>query len=250
MIDRVAVDGRPAQAADLGLAVAARYGHFTAMQVRRGRVRGLDLHLDRLEGANAELFGVPLDRELALASVRAALGGEPDASVRVIVVDRGGIRVIATATPPAEVATEPRAVVSAAYQRFLPHIKHLGGFPQAYLGERARAAGYDEALLVGPDGRISEGAITNLGCFDGERVVWPDAPMLHGITMRLIERAGPPCVRRPLTAADLPGHRAVFLANSIGVVPVGRVDDLALKVDEEIMARLIAMYEETPWDPI
>ncbi|MEV0595446.1 aminotransferase class IV [Nonomuraea cavernae] len=250
MIDRVAVDGRPGDAADLGLALAARYGHFTAMQVRRGRVRGLDLHLDRLEEANAELFGVPVDRELVLASVRAALGDEPDASVRVIIADRGGVRVIATATPPAEVATTPRAVVSAAYLRFLPHLKHLGGFPQLYLGERARAAGYDEALLVGPDGRISEGAITNLGCFDGERIVWPDAPMLRGVTMQLIERGGLPCVRRPLTVADLPAHGVAFLANSIGVVPVGRVDDLALKVDEEIMARLIGMYEETPWDPI
>ncbi|GGO71325.1 aminotransferase class IV [Nonomuraea cavernae] len=249
MIDRVAVDGRPGDAADLGLAMAARYGHFTAMQVRRGRVRGLDLHLDRLEEANAELFGVPLDRELVLASVRAALGGEPDASVRVIVAERGGVRVIATATPPAEAATTPRAVVSAAYRRFLPHLKHLGGFPQLHLGERARAAGYDEALLVGPDGRISEGAITNLGCFDGERIVWPDAPMLRGVTMRLLER-GLPSVRRPLTVAELPAHRAVFLANSIGVVPVGRVDDLTLKVNEEIMARLIGRYEETPWDPI
>lgn len=52
-------DGRPATEEDLGRALFFNYGHFTAMQVRGGRVRGLDLHLARLDAANRELFELP-----------------------------------------------------------------------------------------------------------------------------------------------------------------------------------------------
>jgi branched-subunit amino acid aminotransferase/4-amino-4-deoxychorismate lyase len=33
------------------------WGHFTAMQVRGGRARGLGLHLSRLEAAHHEVYG-------------------------------------------------------------------------------------------------------------------------------------------------------------------------------------------------
>ncbi|NUR86476.1 MAG: class IV aminotransferase [Nonomuraea sp.] len=243
MIDRVAVDGRPATAADLGLAVAGRYGHFTAMQVRQARVRGLALHLERLESANLELFGSALDPDLVLDSIAAL---EPvDASVRVYVVDRGGLHVVATAADPHGWPAGPLHVRTFPYQRFLPHIKHASGFARTYIAGRVEA---DEVLLVSSAGLISESTIANLGCHDGERFVWPEAPKLRGITMRLLERQ--PGVERPLTVADLADYPAVFLTNSWGVVPVGRVDDLALKVDEGVMASVIELYESTPWDPL
>ena len=43
------IDGRPAGTADLGHFVLSNYGAFTSMQVEDGGVRGLDLHLARLE---------------------------------------------------------------------------------------------------------------------------------------------------------------------------------------------------------
>jgi branched-subunit amino acid aminotransferase/4-amino-4-deoxychorismate lyase len=253
-IDRVAIDGRPAGAGDLGLVLAARYGHFTAMQVRGGGVRGLDLHLARLASATEELFGVPLDLEVVRASVREALGGERDAAVRVYVLDRHpsgrSPHVVATAAPPLGWPAGPRALLPVAYERFLPHVKHLGGFPQMHLVGRAKAEGFDDALLTGAGGLISESAIANLGCFDGELIVWPDAPMLFGTAMGLLERAGVPCERRPLTVAGLAGRPLVFLANSWGLTPVGRVGDLALEPDEKAVERLSAIYESTPWDPV
>ncbi len=213
-------------------------------------MRGLDLHLARLTAATGELFGVPLDLDVVLASAREALGDARDASVRVYVVDRDGVHVIATAVSPHRWPGPPRALMTAAYQRFLPHIKHLGGFPQAYLRGRAEAGGFDEVLFTGPGGLISEAGIANLGCFDGERIVWPDAPMLRGIAMGLLERGGLPFERRPLRAADLAAFPLVFLSNSWGVTPVGRVDDLELKVGEDEWARLAADYDATPWDAL
>lgn len=42
-------------------------------------------------------------------------------------------------------------------------------------------------LFVLHDGPVTEGGVANMGFFRGDRVVWPDAPMLHGITMHLLD---------------------------------------------------------------
>jgi hypothetical protein len=51
------IDGLDASPEQLRAAALDSYGHFTAMQVRNRRVRGLDLHMARLDSANRELFG-------------------------------------------------------------------------------------------------------------------------------------------------------------------------------------------------
>lgn len=57
---RIEVNGRPATAEALAHPALVNYGHFTAMRVRGGRVRGLDAHLRRLDAATRELFGTGL----------------------------------------------------------------------------------------------------------------------------------------------------------------------------------------------
>lgn len=47
------------------------------MQVRGGRVRGLDLHLDRLRSASVELFGRALPDDRVLSCLRAAVEAGP-----------------------------------------------------------------------------------------------------------------------------------------------------------------------------
>ncbi|MFC4120764.1 aminotransferase class IV [Nonomuraea zeae] len=250
MIERAVVDGRPVDA-DARLALDARYGHFTALQVRARRVRGLDLHVERLQSANRELFGAELPRPEVLGAIRAVLGDDlRDASVRVYVVAGDRPRVLATAAPPTEAPTGPWSVTPVVYQRYLAHVKQAYGFQQAHIGRQVARAGFDEALLTTEDGLISEGSITNLGAFDGERLLWPDAPMLHGITMRLMERMDVPQERRPLRAADLPRLGQVFLCNSWGLMPVGRVDDVPLRQDGKLMTRLHEHYDAVSWDPL
>lgn len=251
MIVRAVIEGRQVDA-DGRFALEARYGHFTAVQVRDRRTRGLGAHLERLARANMELFGAGLDRDLVLGSIRAVLGDDlRDASVRVYVVEHDGRpRVVATAAPPAEVSTRPQHVTAVAYQRYLPHVKKAAGFARAHILRRIGPLGFDEALLTGDDGLISEGAITNVGCFTGGRLVWPEAPMLHGVTMRLLQGMDVPQERRPLKVGDLPGFDLVFLCNSHGVVPVGQVDDVALPLDERLLARLIGFHDAIAWDPL
>ena len=52
---------------------AAAAGHFTTMQVRGGRVQGLALHLDRLEAASLEFYGVDHGKAALKTRIREAL---------------------------------------------------------------------------------------------------------------------------------------------------------------------------------
>src|SRR6266536_3775732 len=161
----IEIDGLGASPEQLRAAALDSYGHFTAMQVRNRRVRGLDLHMARLDSANRELFGAGLAPAEVRALIRHALGDDiRDASVRVYVrelQDRASVMV--TVRPPGGMPSAPWKLMSAPYQRSLAHIKHTCDFGQRYYQRLAHDAGFDEALLTGPDAIISEGSITNIG---------------------------------------------------------------------------------------
>ncbi|MFD6798453.1 aminotransferase class IV [Streptomyces cyaneofuscatus] len=268
----VEMDGHPATEDDLRVPALFGFGHFTALQVRDRRVRGLGLHLERLEGANRELFRLPLDGGRVRELIRGALdrAGMRDASVRVhgfLPPGESRTRVMVTVREPASMAPGGRSLMSVPYARAVPHIKRPGEFGQTYYGMLAARAGFDEALLTAPGGVVTEGAITNIGFWDGSSVVWPDAPALIGITMALLERglaaAGEPSVRRAVTLDGLGAYRGAFLCNSQGIAPVRRIDavefaggDAAASEDMEgmeemeemqgVMGRLEAAYGSAP----
>ncbi|MFC9246367.1 aminotransferase class IV family protein [Streptomyces sp. NPDC057136] len=253
----VEVNGHPATEEDLRVAAFFNYGHFTAMQIRDGKVRGLDLHLARLDAGNRELFDLPLDGERVRGLIGHALEGAGvlDGSVRVQGLLPPGdtaTTLMVTVREPAWTAAAPKSLMSVPYARVVPHIKRPGEFGQTYYGLLAARAGFDEALLTAPGGVVTEGSITNIGFWDGTSVVWPDAPSLTGITMALLEkglgRAG--SVRRPVTLKDLGAYRSAFVTNSQGIAAVHRIDDVPFEVDEELMARIGKVYEDAPWDSV
>ena len=256
---RIEVNGRATEGADPGNPGETTYGHFTAMQIRSGRVRGLDLHLHRLEAATLELFNVGLDNDRVRAYIRHALGDVLDASLRVYVYQGGPEpSITVTVRPPAEAPTTVQRLASVHYQRPLPHVKHLGGFviggldAQTYFRQLVQRDGFDEALFTGRGGVVSEAAIANIGFFDGEAVVWPDAPALHGITMQLLERAltqrSRPWRRRPVLLSDLASFGGAFLSNSHGIAPVGQIDGHRFDRSLARAQMLIEMYDRVTWD--
>jgi len=252
----IEIDGRGATVEQLSAAAPAGYGHFTAMQVRNGRVRGLGLHLARLDAANREMFGTGLDAAAVAGHIRHALGDQTrDASVRVYVYEApDGPAVMVTVRPPATMAPGVWRLQTVPYQRSLAHIKHIGDFGQSYFQRLARRNGFDEALLTGPGGVICEGSITNVGFFDGSGVLWPDAPALAGITMQILERAfaerGVPSRRAPVRVSGLGSFSGAFVTNSHGIAAVGQVDELTLPVDGTLMSDVTQAYESAGWDPI
>jgi branched-subunit amino acid aminotransferase/4-amino-4-deoxychorismate lyase len=256
---RVEVNGRATEGAELGNPATTTYGHFTAMQIRSGRVRGLDLHLRRLQAATLELFNVGLDGERVRAYIGHALRDVLDASLRVYVLSaEPEPSITVTVRPPAEAPTTVQRLASVHFQRPLPHLKHLGGFiiggldAQTHFRRLVQRGGFDEALFTGPGGVISEAAIANIGFFDGEAVIWPDAPALHGITMQLLERAladrGMPWSRRPVLLSDLDSFDGAFLSNSHGIVAVGQIDSHRFGESFARTQTLIEMYDAVAWD--
>ncbi|WP_031082684.1 aminotransferase class IV [Streptomyces sp. NRRL WC-3549] len=251
----VEMNGRPATAEDLRVPAFSGFGHFTALQVRDREVRGLGLHLDRLDAANRELFGLPLDGGRVRALVGHALDGAGvrDASVRVhgyLPPDHPETAVMVTVGAPAHLSAAPQALMSVPFARTLPQVKRPGEFGQTYYRRRARRSGFDEALLTAPGGVVTEGAVTNVGFWDGASVVWPDAPLLTGVTMALLEdglaRSGRPTARRPVTLEGLGAFRAAFVSNSQGIAPVHRIDDTSFAVDEALMKDLDQAYADAP----
>jgi branched-subunit amino acid aminotransferase/4-amino-4-deoxychorismate lyase len=247
----IEVNGREADQAAVSLLDHEGWGHFTAMQVRGGRARGLDLHLSRLEAAHREVYGRALGGPEVCARIRHALGGRLDASVRVYGYWAG---LIVTVRGPQETPRRPHSMTTVQFQRPLARLKHVGSWGQGRFGQIAAAAGFDEGLLVDETGRISEGTITNVGFWRDGRVIWPDAPRLDGITMLLLRRqltaAGVGQAEEPVRVQDLAGYDGMILCNSRGWAPVSRVDDLMIPQDEAFTGVIAAAIQASPWDEI
>jgi branched-subunit amino acid aminotransferase/4-amino-4-deoxychorismate lyase len=247
----IEVNGREAGQAEVSLLEHEGWGHFTAMQVRGGRTRGLDLHLARLEAAHQEVYGRPLGGQEVRNRIRHALGGRPDASVRVYGYWAG---LIVTVRKPQDTPDRPHSMMSVQFQRPLARLKHVGSWGQGRSGDAALAAGFDEGLLTDETGRISEGTVTNVGFWRDGTVIWPDAPKLDGITMLVLRRqfaaVGVCQAEETIRVQDLARYGGMILCNSRGWAPVGRVDDQVISCDEAFTAVIKAALDSCPWDEI
>ncbi|MGO1073665.1 aminotransferase class IV family protein [Lysobacter sp. CA199] len=255
-------NGRPAVAEDLIPLAFAGHAHFTAMQVRAGRVRGLDLHLRRLREASMTLFGQALPDERTLAYLRAALqAGPQDLSLVATVYSPAGeftaadeaarldllVRTSAAASGP----SGPLALSVVEYERYLPRLKHVGEVAKTHAMREAIAQGYDDAAFVDRQGRLSEASIWNLAFWDGQAVVWPQAPMLGGTTMaivrRQLQRLGVAQREQEIRAADLPALAGAVVMNSwTPGVAVHRIGATELPPAPDFLRLLHEAYRAEP----
>ncbi|QWP75824.1 aminotransferase class IV family protein [Lysobacter sp. K5869] len=256
------IDGRDADAAALAPLAFAGHAHFTAMQVRDGRVRGLDLHLRRLREASLELYGRAVPDETVLAYLREALRRSPaDLSLTATVFQPAGEfaagdavampSVLVRTAPPSDGPRRPLALTAVEHERTLPHRKHVGEIAKTYHLRRALEQGYDDAAFLDRHGRFSEATIWNLAFWDGEAVVWPQAEMLigttQGIVRRQLERAGVAQRERALTPADLPALRGAAVMNSwTPGVAVRRIGATALPEAPEFLQALHRAFAAEP----
>jgi branched-subunit amino acid aminotransferase/4-amino-4-deoxychorismate lyase len=123
---------------------------------------------------------------------------------------------------------------------------------QSYFAQRAaRAAAVDDALLVDGEGRIFEGATSNVFVVRGGGLITPPAEgdILPGVLRAKVEQlaaaAGIPVVEAWARVADLRADDGVLLTSSVrGVVPVDRVDEVRLLVHEQELGRLRSLVGE------
>ncbi|MEV4530786.1 aminotransferase class IV family protein [Streptosporangium sp. NPDC049304] len=255
-------DGRAVSAEELAPLAFAGYAHFTAAQVRGGRIRGLDLHLDRLRSASTELFGRALPDDRVLTRMRAALrSGPADLSLTVTVYSPAGEFTVAgpdvepellVRTGPATSGPRgPLALAAVEHERFLPAVKHVGEVAKTYLLRQAVGEGFDDAAFVDRRARLSEGSIWNLAFWDGAEVVWPEAEMLHGTTMNIVrrqlDRLGVPQRVLEVRIADLPTLAGAVVMNSwTPGVTVRRIGSVSLPEAPSFVSLLHRAYQAEP----
>lgn len=244
----VEVDGQVPTNGELASLLFDNYGHFTAMQVRDGKTRGLDLHAERLVRQHHDVFGEPLDTDLVLALAEQALIGHPNASVRIVLTH--GPHVTVLVDPPADVPSTPMRLKTVVTERHLPHVKHLGTFMQRHHAAQAIAGGADDALFVTAEGSVLESSVWNIGFVFDSTAVFPDGPRLHGITEHLLRRHAPEggirVSQRSVELSDVSQAQGAFLTNSWGVVPVAAIDATCWSQVHDLVRELVTLYRELP----
>ncbi|MFI0264822.1 aminotransferase class IV family protein [Streptomyces sp. NPDC017056] len=256
------LNGRTATAGDLAPLAFAGYAHFTAVQVRGGRIRGLDLHLERLRSASVELFGRALPDDRVRSYLRTALeSGPADLSLTATMYSSRGEftaagtdvepEVLVRTGPAANGPQGPLALATVEYERPLPAVKHVGEVAKTYYLRQAVGQGFDDAAFVDRRGRLSEGTIWNLAFWDGSAVVWPEAEMLGGSMMgvvrRQLVRLGVPQRVREVTPADLPAMAGAVVMNSwTPGVAVHRIGSVAIPEAPSFLELLHRAHQAEP----
>lgn len=233
-------------------------GVYTTLRLYRGRPLDLAAHAERLRRHAAALdLRLPADCA-GLAAIIAELADrngyrDRDARVRITVtrgadpdrplpLDRLGDippTLLVTVGPlPPDLAAWQRDGIAAIClpERFargnLPALKTLNAVTSVLAQRRAAAAGCVEAILTGPDGRLLEGAVSNLFLVRSGVVVTPAADTGGFLAGRTRERVIAICAalgrqvrEEVLHTADLAGADEAFVASSVReILPVVRAD--------------------------
>lgn len=255
-------NGHAATAQDLTPLAFAGYAHFTAMQVRDSRIRGLDLHLERLRNASARMFGRALPDERIREYLRTALADGPaDLSLTATVYSPAGEFTVAGADIEPEVLIRtgpassgpvgPLALAAIEHERALPTIKHVGEVAKTYHLREAVAKGFDDAAFLDRHGRLSEASIWNLAFWNGTEVLWPTADMLRGTTMgivrRQLDRLGIAQRDQEITLSDLPALSGAVVMNSwTPGIAVHRIDSVSFSETAPFVELLHRAYDAEP----
>ncbi|WP_343772232.1 aminotransferase class IV [Brevundimonas basaltis] len=261
------MDGEPASIEALTHQALVNYGAYTSFRVEDGAARGLDLHLERLRDASIELFGEAVPEARLLELMRAAMEARETCWLRVSLFSDqisnrdptsvGRPRVmIAVFDPPPPLAGSLRLQVQR-HERIAPHLKHAANMDLLTARRRARAEGFDDALFADREGAFSEGTLWNIGFVRGDVVTWPRAPILAGVTQRLIQAGladvGLSDETRILDWNDVAAgnFRSAFICNSATpACPVTGIDSWALDTDPTLIDRLRAAWASQPCQPI
>jgi branched-subunit amino acid aminotransferase/4-amino-4-deoxychorismate lyase len=263
--DDLRIDGEPARWEDLAHLAVSNYGAYTSLRVVRGAARGLDLHLERLQGAATELFGAPLAEERLRTLMRRATSGRADCWLRVSLFARelgprtpdwsGPPQVLTSVSPPPPPIADSIRLVVQSYSREAAHLKHASTFGLVRARRQARASGFDDALFVGDDGCVTEGSLWNIGFWDDEQVVWPQGAQLAGVGQALLRR-GLGSVElaqtvRPVRLSDLCQFSGAFICNSATpACPVTAIGDQPFPTPADLMERLDRAWASNPLQSI
>lgn len=214
------------------------WGVFTTLRLYRGQPFQFHHHWERMTRDAARL-GLDLG-DFTQATVRDAIvrlanaNQRPEGTGRVwFVRNDGGLWSDGVKRPPADLLVFTRELVSwPASHRLtmqenavfsagvLSGAKTLSWAQNALLLERARAQGFDDALLLNERGELAECTSANIFVVRGGKVLTPplSSGCLPGVTREVLfeiaRRAGVELVEQTLLPQDLSGADEVFISSS------------------------------------
>lgn len=260
------IDGAPATAEGLARQALVNYGAYTSFAVDNGAVRGLDRHMARLVRSAEALFGEAVPEGEIRRQLRLALGDRPrgfarislfspDISPRTPDVEGRPSVMVGVFPPVAPLSGQPLRLQVQAYAREAADLKHVATFGLIRARRLARRDGFDDALLADADGRVSEGTLWNIGFLEGDTVVWPDAPMLAGVSQALIRdhlsEVGLGQTTRVIRVEDLPRFDGAFITNSATpACAVGAIDGHTYGDAGDRVARVAAAWALAAPQPV
>lgn len=262
MATAISIDGvlvEPEHAAIPVLDRGFLYGDsaFEVLRTYDGQPFELRAHVARLTSSCERLGIPPVDEEIVIGDIQAALraAGNDESYVRVVVT-RGitaiglavgaqlrprRIVVVLPLTPqPDELYARGVEVATVAMARSLDGTGAAGAKASNYLPnilalEVARARGAYEAISVAPGGELLEGSTSNLFIVKDGRVRTPplSVGILGGITRRVVleaaREAGVAASEALLFPSDLYGADEVFITSTLReIVPVVRADGVTI----------------------
>lgn len=261
----LSIDGAPATPDDLTHVALVNYGAYTSFRVEQGGVRGLDLHLARLEDEAVELFGEAVGEARLRDLMRSAVAGRDACWLRVSLFSpdisprtpdwQGAPRVMIAVSPPPRPFADGARLHLQTYAREAAHLKHVATFGLIRARRTARLAGFDDALFMDGEGRISEGSLWNIGFVSDDDVVWPRAPMLAGVAQALVQRGlegvGLTGRTEPVHVAELARFDAAFLCNSATpACAIAAIGDRDFTSPTSLIERLRDAWASNPVQPL
>jgi para-aminobenzoate synthetase component 1 len=243
---------------DLGLQYG--FGFFETIRVEKGVACRLQAHLHRFNRTWATLFGHPppdLTWEAIVAQVVEKNGLTGSSAALKILATRGDAgrtrnngtllvtarpcthRLTALGAPGLKLATYPHRRLSP-----LADFKTLNYLYYLQAGAWAREQGADEALVLNPEGTISETNTANMLVVSGKTVTRPrSSHVLPGVMQAAVSRRlhaiGFSTQDRTILPDALWDADMVLLTNSLmGAVPAMSLDNRPLKYDKSLAAAL------------
>jgi branched-chain amino acid aminotransferase len=135
-------------------------------------------------------------------------------------------------------------------ERERPNIKYIQPSLQEKCRNEIRMRGVYEVLLVDHDGYVTEGSKSNIFFLKGGILCTPPADrVLKGITREKIigicKESGYPLMENTIPVKGLDQYNAAFLSGtSPKVLPVASIDAVSYMVDDPLIEKIKARYEE------